>query len=157
MDFRKMFALTALFTAMFVQTVATAATIGPVEDFRELITPASGAQLYSTGRGTKEGWDLKDNAMIALESGSPSVNLRGAAYATSATPDFTGDVVITTIYGIDPDPLSAAFRISGFNPAAPEIGSIFDETIVGDSGHVLPCQFGPDPDVRRTVGPLAGL
>lgn len=133
-----------------------AATIGPYEDFRATITPSPMARMGMTG-GSKDGWNLKDSNMVYLAPGSPDVNLRGAAYATSTTPDFSGSVILTTIYGIDVDPVAPDLRIRGFDPHDPEIDSIFDETYIGISGTPYPATVAMTPTLPELATLLPGF
>lgn len=105
---------------------ARAVAIGPYEDFRGVVVGSATASMIMTGVYSG-GWNLKDAGFVEVALGSPDAYLRGAAFATSATPDFAGPVTITTIYGVDVDPAGTPLLIGGFNPVDPEVDSIFDE------------------------------
>lgn len=132
-------------------------TIGPYEDFRGVIVAAAVPGMGMTG-GSSGGWNLKDSNLIYLAPGSPDAYLRGAAYATSATPDFAGPVTLTTIYGVDVDPAGAALLIGGFNPIDPEIDSIFDEMYFGSlSGVWYPATVALTPTMSELATLLPGF
>ena len=141
-----------------VVTAARASTIGPYDDLQTVISGSSSARDRATGGGTKGGWDIKDATKVFLDVGSPDAFVRAAAYATSATDDFqSGSVVITTIYGVDVVPGASALRIGGFNPAAPEIGSIFGEEIIGLSGKIYPATLALTPTLADLSQLLPGF
>ncbi len=130
---RRHFIIALLFAAFAATFADASVTIGPFEDFRERLEPADTAQRRTTYGGTVKGYNLADSARFDVPIGSSAVDLRGAMYVTADSSDFTGDFRITTIYGLDANPGAAALQINGFNPAAPELASIFDETIIGNT------------------------
>jgi hypothetical protein len=130
---RRQFVIALLFAAFAATFAHASVTIGPFQDFRERLEPAAAAQSRVTSAGSHKGYNITDSARFDVPIGSSAVDLRGAMYVTADDADFTGDFRITTIYGLDANPGEAALLISGFNPAAPEVASIFDETITGNT------------------------
>lgn len=124
---------------------AAAVTFGPLEDLCDLVGPSATAIV----KGTIHGFSHFDRISIELPNASSVANLRGVAYQTWTTPDLTGDVVITTIYGLDANPGDAALRIAGFNPLAPEVAAMFDEVQIGISGTDYHASFSATPTLAE--------
>lgn len=78
-----------------------------------------------------------DRITFALSSGNPPTPpLGGVAYfdAPMINNQPSGDMVITTVYGIDIDPGSVAMMLTGFNPANPEMLPLTGETFYSQAG-----------------------
>lgn len=131
-------------------------TLGPAEDFRGVIV-ASAAPTMGMTLVSANGWNLKDSNQVYLAPGSPDAYLRGAAYATSATPDFAGPVTITTVYGVDVDPAASALAVGGFDPVDPQVDSIFDEMYFASlSGTWYPATVALTPTYSDLAALLPG-
>lgn len=78
-----------------------------------------------------------DRITFALSSGNPPTPpLGGYAFfdAPMVNNQPSGDMVITTVYGIDIDPTSAALMLTGFNAANPEMTPLTGETFYSRAG-----------------------
>jgi len=96
---------------------ASAATVGPIEDFRAPVDnpgPSNITIIINT-----KFWKLTDRIEINL----PPIHLRmaGVAYVTPQSTGGPDLVSINTIYGIDANPAAAGLTLTGFNPLTPEV------------------------------------
>ncbi len=119
---------------MLAPRVALAVIAGPYND---LATNSVARQ--SGGKGSK-GYCIKDNVKAVVDESSSGVNVRGVFYMSASTPDFVGDLRITTFYGLDPNPASTELLLAGFDSAAPQ--AIFsNEAFEGASGTIYPADY----------------
>lgn len=133
-------------------------TLGPFQDYKAHLDPSPVPipALTIGDKDPKSKW-AKDFALIDLPIGYSSVDLRGVMYVSPEPADFSGNIVFTTMYGIDLDPSSAALQIGGFNPVSPEVALISGETIIGKSGTSYPSSFGATSTLADLPAVLPGF
>lgn len=123
-------------------SAAYAATIsGPFQDLKEEL-PATGdgfVIIINTKYPSLFPPSIKkDQIVITLPSpGHPhNIAIKGLAYESYENPDFSGNVKITTIYGIDLDPTGTGLEMTGLDAQLASVLSFSDEQFFGDSGTV---------------------
>lgn len=115
---------------------------GPFQDLK-IDLPQSNEKIVWT-RDTEyptlfpPGWK-KDKITITISgfgalSGDQLVHIKGLAYESYDNPDFTGNVTITTLYGIDLVPTGTGLEMTGFAAGSPGTVSFSDERFIGSSG-----------------------
>ena len=78
---------------------------------------------------------LDCNALVATDVG-------GVAYLGSSTPDSSiGDLIITTIYGLNLDPTGTVLEVTGFDSIVQSLITITDTTFFGNSGTTYAATF----------------
>lgn len=95
----------------------------------------------------------KDEITIKLLAAAPPLPLSGVAYFESQTPDFSGDLTVTTIYGIDQNPAGSGLQVTGVDPVSPEFQPTSPETIFGSSGTHYTSSFSS----MTAIGDLSAL
>ncbi len=169
--------LAALLGSFFVQG-ATAATEGPLGDFKATVSNPSSTGItlqFPTLMLNKP----PDTIIIVIGGNAAATDLRGAGWITTDEPD-SGLYHITTMYGIDLDPLGTTLHMTGFDPLQAATFVFQDESFIGQSSTVYPgislgtptlaslptlfpgydlSIFGGDPDSRvyafQTTVPIA--
>jgi hypothetical protein len=129
--------LAALLGSFFVQG-ATAATEGPLGDFKATVSnPSSTAITIDLATLILLPVPDIDHIIIVLGGNAASTDLRGAGWVTTDEPD-SGFYHITTLYGIDLDPLGTTLQMTGFDPLQAETFVFHDESFIGQSSTVYP-------------------
>jgi hypothetical protein len=127
-------------------------TEGPFVDYRGGVTasPPPGARFVIIDTDTmfvRRGRLFKDHLTIGVDDEGPFLEwqswlarLAGVGYVTAQTPDDTGTLLVTTVYGAEQIPPRPELMMTGFpaDPAFDQTVSFMGEVFVGASGTTYP-------------------
>jgi hypothetical protein len=130
-----------LISGLLMSRDSLAATVvGPFQDLKK---PIVGSNIYIELKTVLPllwpPWTTDDKITIQIGPrgpGDPPPSAKGIAYQSYDNPDFTGNVVFTTIYGIDLDPTGAGLAATGFDSELAAAYSFSNEQFFGVSGAV---------------------
>jgi|GEM_PF-6369564 len=131
----------ALLSGLMTAQASHAATIiGPLQDLKETV---EGSNIYIELETLMPllwpPWAKKDKITIQIGTRDPhgrALNVKGIAYDAYDNPDFTGNVLMTTIYGIDLDPTGSGLETTGLDTEFASVVSFSDEQFIGVSGTI---------------------
>lgn len=140
----RIFVLGLLLLALSVPHTASAAAFGPFLDFKEDYEPLG--IIIEFDVPTKHfDWDafkfVRDNIHVVIDLGGSAMSrvpLKGHGYHSFENPDFSGNMEVTTLYGLDLDPDGDGMQLTGFTAAQAADISFSDEVFIGNSGTLYP-------------------